>query len=322
MKTNHFPSLLHILLFTLFLLPTASYSYDPSGGNSGKHYLKIKTPDDLKAMFRYTGDSVCFLSSHRGGPENHLCENTISTFENTLMHTWSIMEIDPRYTKDSVLVLHHDPTLQRTTNGKGKVSDFTYKQLKELRLKDVQGNITDNKIQTLDEVIKWAKGKAILILDKKEVPVEDRVRMIEKYNAEAYTMIMAYTFDEARECYNMNKDVMMEVFIPDEKALLEFDKTGVPWSNVVAFVSHQMPSDATIFDKIHRKGRLCILGTSRNLDLRVTSGKVKDVSQLSDDYNALFRAGVDIIETDIPVEVSKVVAKRMSSPSYISKFIK
>jgi glycerophosphoryl diester phosphodiesterase len=83
-----------------------------------------------------------------------------------------------------------------------------------------------------------------------------------------------------------------------------------------------MPADTTIFDMIHRKGALCILGTSRNLDLEATSGRVKDIRQLEKDYNDFYRKGADILETDIPVEVSKVVARRLSSPTYRAKFLK
>ena len=45
-------------------------------------------------------------------------------------------EIDPRLTKDSVIILMHDETLDRTTNATGKVSESTFEELKEVRLRD------------------------------------------------------------------------------------------------------------------------------------------------------------------------------------------
>jgi len=291
-------------------------------GKGSKHYIKARTPQQLKDIFRYTGDSVSFISSHRGGPEADMPENCIATFSNTLKHVWSVMEIDPRYTKDSVLVVHHDPTLQRTTTGKGRVSDYTYKELQKLRLKDTKGNATKYRISTLNEIFKWAKGKTILILDKKEVSMEDRIKAVEENHAEAYTMIMAYTFEEAKLCYSRNKNIMMEVFIPNPAKVMEFDKTGVPWENVVAFVSHQMPSDLSVFQLIHERGALCILGTSRNLDRQIITNKVNDPSELKSAYNSFYKAGVDILETDIPVPVSKIVADRLSSKTWQSKYLK
>jgi glycerophosphoryl diester phosphodiesterase len=146
--------------------------------------------------------------------------------------------------------------------------------------------------------------------------------MIEKYKAEAYTMIMAYSFEEAKRCYSLNKNIMMEVFISSPKQVGEFDQTGVPWENIVAFVGHKKPDDPKVFQMIHQKGALCILGTSRNLDREFIEGKVTRIEELGNSYNALYREGADILETDIPVPVSKVVAKRLSSESFKSKFLK
>jgi glycerophosphoryl diester phosphodiesterase len=47
-----------------------------------------------------------------------------------------MFEIDPRITKDSVVVLMHDATLDRTTTGTGRVADHTWAELQQLRLKD------------------------------------------------------------------------------------------------------------------------------------------------------------------------------------------
>ena len=119
-----------------------------SGQNRlGNYYIDAKTPEGLREMFHYTGDSVSFLSCHRGGPEKTLPENSIVTFNNTLRHTYAMIEIDPRYTKDSVIIVHHDRTLQRTTTGNGRVSDYNYNEIQELKLKDVQGKETNYKIQ-------------------------------------------------------------------------------------------------------------------------------------------------------------------------------
>lgn len=295
----------------------ASYS-----GRGEKHYLDPKTPQKLREMFRYTGDSVSFLSSHRGGPEKNLPENSIPCFANTLKHTYSIIELDTRYTKDSIMVVHHDPTLERTTTGKGKVSDFTLKEIKELKLKDMEGNVTRYKVPAFDAVLKWAKGKTILVLDKKDVPIRALIKMVERYKAESYTIVMAYTFEDAKLCYKINRNIMMQVFINSPEKVRDFDQTGVPWENVVVFVSHQKPDYPEVFQMIHQKGALCILGTSRNLDREFLNGKVGGIEELNDGYNALYRSGADILETDIPVPVSQVVARRLSSETFKSKFLK
>ncbi|MEN6454718.1 MAG: glycerophosphodiester phosphodiesterase family protein [Prolixibacteraceae bacterium] len=279
---------------------------------SSSHYIDAKTPEGLKQIFRYTGKSTSFLSSHRGGPEKNLPENCIATFENTLKYTCSLMEIDPRYSKDSVIVLFHDPVLQRTSTGEGKVADFTYEELKQLKLKDAEGNTTLYQIPTLEEALNWTKGKTILVLDKKDVPISERVKMIEKCHAESCAIVMAYNYEEARQCYQMNKNIMMQVFIKEPSQIAEFEKTGIPWENVVVFIAHQLPDDLSVFDKLHQRGVLCILGTSRNLDRELTEGEYSS-SEMKKKYDALYQKGADILETDIPVEVSKLMHERLAS---------
>jgi glycerophosphoryl diester phosphodiesterase len=107
-----------------------------SSGSSCLHVIKPRNPQELRELFRYTGELMHFVSAHRGGSQPKFPENCIATFENTLKHTYAIMEIDPRYTKDGVIVVHHDATLERTTTGEGRVADMTLQELKELRLKD------------------------------------------------------------------------------------------------------------------------------------------------------------------------------------------
>jgi glycerophosphoryl diester phosphodiesterase len=116
------------LLLSGFLFISAfAFFYKPP---SGTHIISVSNSEELHNFFRYTPDRIPFISSHRGGPKKGLPENCIATFENTLQHTWSIFEIDPHYTKDSAIVLMHDPTLNRTSNGQGKVSDYTLAEIR------------------------------------------------------------------------------------------------------------------------------------------------------------------------------------------------
>jgi len=272
--------------------------------------LDPKTPDGLRNLFKYAGEPPRFVAAHRGGPRKGFPENCVTTFENTLRHTPAMMEIDPRYTKDGSIVLHHDPTLERTTNGKGRVSDWTLQDLKKLKLKDPEGNLTKYFMPTLDEALEWARGRTVLVLDRKGISMADRVRKVEEHKAEAYAMLMAYTFEDAKTCHRLNQKIMMEVFIKNRTELEKFERTGVPWRNVVVFVGHSPPKDPGLCKLIHAKGALCMAGTSRNLDRQVIEKKVSSISALDKQYRALMAQGVDLIETDIPVELGQLLFGR------------
>ncbi len=215
-------------LMAILAVPNLILAQDTANSTSKSsqlHVIDTGTPQGLRELFRYTADPLHLVSAHRGGPQPKFPENCIATFENTLRHTYAIMEIDPRYTKDGAIVVHHDATLERTTTGRGHVAELTLRELKELRLKDTEGFVTDFQIPTLDEVLKWARGKTVLVLDQKDVPVEARVRKIEEHLAEAYAMLIVYSFKDARKCYDLNKNIMMEVMIPNRQRFRQFDET-------------------------------------------------------------------------------------------------
>ena len=276
------------------------------------HCLDTQSPQGLQELFRRTAEPLPLVSAHRGGAGKGLPENSLPTFKTTLRHTYAIMEVDPRYTRDRAIVLHHDPRLERTTNGKGLVADFSLQELQRLRLKDSDGQETPFRIPTLDEALKWARGKTILVLDQKDVPVAERVRKIEEHKAEAFAIVIVYSFKDAKACYELNKQIMMEVMIPSRAKVADFEQTGVPWANVVAFVGHALPDDRGLYGLLHSKGVTCMVGTSRNLDKRLTSGEVTDIKDCEKDYRALFTGHADLVETDLPREVGQLLYSRVA----------
>lgn len=294
----------------------------PERPAKGSHIIAVKTPAETKDFFTWTKDRIPFISSHRGGPKKGLPENCFATFENTLQHTWSLIELDPHFTKDSTIVLMHDATLERTSNGTGKVSDHTLAEIRQLKLKDTEGNLTGERIPTLDEAIEWAKGRTIIMIDEKDVSTDVRVRKIREHKAQANALVMAYKLEDAKRCYQLDPTIMMEAaFIHDLNDAEAFDKSGVPWKNVVVFVTHTEPKDKAIFDYVHRKGAMCIRGSSRTIDKEFTDGKLS-AETLSQRYRQLIRDGSDIIEADLGIEagegISSIQKIKSSKQKYFS----
>lgn len=309
----------------MLFVPALAWPQDVPRGSSPPsrlHAIDPQTPPGLRELFRYTAESMPLVSAHRGGARPGFPENCLATFERTLQHTFAIMEIDPRYAKDGAIVVHHDPTLERTTTGTGRVAERTLRELKELRLKDSEGAVTEFRMPTLDEVLEWARGKTVLVLDQKDVPVEARVQKIEEHRAEAYAMLIVYSDADARKCYELNKDIMMEVMIPNRKRFEEFNKAGVPWSNIVAFVGHTAPTDVKLIEMIHAKGACCMVGTSRNLDRRLAVHRAGDTAAIERDYRTLLQNGPDLIETDLPRDVGKLLYSESDVPPSKSRFFR
>jgi len=312
-----------IVVAALLLAPSRALPQDTprsAAASPALHRIDAQTPQGLRDLFKHTQEPLPVVSAHRGGARAGFPENCIATFEHTLQHTFAILEIDPRYAKDGAIVVHHDASLERTTTGQGLLTDFTVQELKQLRLKDTAGNVTEFQIPTLDETLEWARGKTILVLDQKDVPVAARVKKIEEHKAEAYAMLIVYSFKEAQACYALNPNIMMEVMVPSREKFAEFDKTGVPWHNVVAFVGHIPPEDAALYAAIHEKGASCMVGSSRNLDRQFTSGQVAEIQLLEPGYRAFLKRGADLIETDIPAQVGPLLYGSSVGPSSKRKY--
>ena len=71
------------------------------------------------------------LCAHRGCPDTHP-ENTLPAFRQAIALGAQMIEFDIQITKDSFLVIMHDQTVDRTTNGKGKVLELTLAEIKRL----------------------------------------------------------------------------------------------------------------------------------------------------------------------------------------------
>lgn len=105
------------------------------------------------------------IFGHRGSAGTHP-ENTMISFKEAARVGADGIELDIQMTKDGVIVVIHDETVKRTTNGKNKgwVKDYTLKQIKKM---DVSYKFKDKygicEIPTLEEVFDWAKSNQLLI---------------------------------------------------------------------------------------------------------------------------------------------------------------
>ena len=106
------------------------------------------------------------VACHRGDWRN-FPENSIPAIESIIRMGADMMELDLKMTKDSVLVLSHDRTLDRCTTGKGPVSDYTYDEIQNFRLKRAHGVKTDTlRMPTLREALEVCKDRITVNVDQ------------------------------------------------------------------------------------------------------------------------------------------------------------
>ena len=143
------------------------------------------------------------IYSHRG-ESRYAPENTMSAFFLAYILNSDGIECDIRKTKDGKLVIIHDNTINRTSNGKGKVSDYKLSELQEYNFGNQKFN--DEKIMTLNEFLKIFSNKKIEIyLEVKESGYETEIwNVISKYDL-TYITIISFKYNTLKDFRKLSK---------------------------------------------------------------------------------------------------------------------
>ena len=138
--------------------------------------------------------------AHRGASE-YAPENTLSSFYLGLLQGANGIETDVQRTKDGELVLFHDDTVDRVSDGFGKVSDYTLQELRNLK---ISGNSTKgyyDRIVTLREFLeKFSEYDISFAIELKGAGVEeDTADMIRKYGIQKKCVVTSFKLDYIRK---------------------------------------------------------------------------------------------------------------------------
>lgn len=133
----------------------------------------------VSAAFGQTRTVVAI--SHRGEHLHHP-ENTVPAYREAIRLGADYFEVDVQTTSDGKLVLMHDGTVDRCTNGRGKISEMTFDQVRALDAGMKRGAaFAGTKVPTFDEALELAQGRAGIYVDAKAVSAKDLVEAIEKH---------------------------------------------------------------------------------------------------------------------------------------------
>lgn len=166
------------------------------------------------------------VAAHRADWRQY-ADNALEGIESCIRMGVDIVEIDVARTKDGHLILMHDKRVDRTTNGKGRVDSLTLAEIRELKLRNGLGRVTEFRVPTLEEAMLTAKGRITVNLDKADEYFDEVYAILEKTGTVEQTIIKSEKpYSELRDQYGKRLDNM--VFMPvvhlgDESALLRLD---------------------------------------------------------------------------------------------------
>ncbi len=231
--------------------------------------------------------SVVFVA-HRGGIVPGYPENTLAAFRQAIQQGAEVIEIDLRGTRDGEIVVIHDETLDRTTNGKGPVSDRTLSELRQLDAG--QGE----RIPTYEELLRLVDDTGVqLLLDIKQSPVLDRrkvVRLTRQYHATLNVIVGPRSVEDLRAFRALDPNLRTLGFIETVEDIEPFVQAGV---DMIRLWPEWIDGDPDLVKKVQRLGR----------PVWTTAGAMR-----RQELERLVKLGVNGILSDLPAEMSALRA--------------
>lgn len=217
------------------------------------------------------------IIAHRGASA-YAPENTLLAFEKAIEMGAAIIETDVHQTKDSVVVIMHDLSVDRTTNGKGLIKNINSDEFKQLEIHQTipifKGRCRDTIIHpsTLEEAIIKINGRCKLLIELKKgsdyYPNIEKhiVDLIKKYNAQTWISTI-HSFDKkalmnvAKVDSNINLQKLIVFNMP--LVSFNFDKRFAKddFKNWQGVNVHYRFCSKRVIRKIHKLGKTVYVWT-------------------------------------------------------------
>jgi len=272
----------------------------------------------IAAQIHNPNSKYVVVACHRGDWRNYP-ENSIPAIESIIRMGADIMELDLKLTKDSVLVLSHDWTIDRCTTGKGRVSDYTLDELKQFRLRRAHGVATDSlHICTLREALECCKDRICVNVDQgyeyydmvlaitEELGVTDQILIKGKHSVASVAEKMAA--HEHNMMYMPIIDIQKE---QGQKLFQEYmDTKTIPLAYEVCW-KKLTPEVSDCFKKVVESGsKLWVNTIWGSLCGYLDDDKALDCGDPAEVYDQVIALGASMIQTDRPEQLLNYLRKK------------
>jgi glycerophosphoryl diester phosphodiesterase len=226
--------------------------------------------------------------AHRGA-SGHCPENTRAAFVRAIALGADMVELDCQMTRDGAVVVIHDETVERTTNGRGRVRDHTLKEIKALDAGSWFGReFAGEEVLTLEEAIEILRGRAALNLEIKGESPPGRLEI------QCVGIVGSMRFSRETVFSSFSQPRMRLVRdLSDDARLAVLADAGESWSAAFAF------ADEIGAEAVHPERSLVSAAAVREAHVRGLEVRVWSVNRRSE-MESLAALGVDGIFTDFP----------------------
>ena len=240
-------------------------------------------------------------------------ENSIQALENAIHFGADFIVTDVRLTKDGHIIIMHDYTVDRTTNGSGYVSELTLEEIKSLRLKTNWGNSTNYQVPTMEEYILAAKGKAGLYLDKAGYDlqghdeghlVKELLKTLRMHNVlEETIFVLDWPYEKAKRIFGSDLEKVIYCPVIEDKIpnLEEYVNEYMEKLSPIAFQFRFKSLDTRTYQllpKVLETGAKAFVAATWDEHTANHSDRVSIFSSPSEGWGWLIAQGFSIIETN------------------------
>ena len=203
--------------------------------------------------------------AHRGGASLGP-ENTLLCVERAIIAGVAVVEVDVRLTADSVAVIMHDASVDRTTNGRGRLAAMSLSSVKELSIVDSDGAVTAERVPTLCELLEFVGGRCCLLLDIKDSAasgvVEAVLAAVDKCGAESWVTVQSFSDSVLRRFRSLGAPFPLEKLVVFKLPLLPIIFDGSlrffslqKYSYISSFNINRHFLSSAFIDYLHRNGK-------------------------------------------------------------------
>ena len=254
--------------------------------------------------------------AHRG-LWNPAPENSLPAVQRCIDHNIFLIELDMQLTKDGHIVLMHDSTVDRTTNGSGEIDQLTLSEIKELFLKELNGGPnaknTKEKVPTLLEVLPLIKGKAMINADKAWDLRHELYALVEQYNLFDYFMLKSdRPVEQLIAFFDSNPRNMSYMHKLSDKNLHQLEQLLEDVSPTAIELLFYTEEDAVVSDSVISKLKDQTNLWGNALDFAENARRSDSLSLLDPDkgWGWFIDRGISLIQTNYPLEFMDYAEKK------------
>jgi len=246
------------------------------------------------------------VAAHRGGAALWP-ENSLRAFRGAVGLGADALEFDLHLTADGEVVVLHDPTLERTTTGRGAVRDTRRAALAAVRLRDREGRATDEPVPMFDEVLALAAPASVEVLPEIKLGpgrqpypgIEAKVlALVRARGMLARTTIQAFDAETIARLRALEPSARTMLLVP--RARVERDG-----SSAVEAVRWARAAGATDLGMDHRIVDASVVAAARAAGIRLSVWTVNEEA----DLRRVIDLGVDVVMSDRPDLALRLVGR-------------